>query len=87
MNARRMAIPGLDHPRFYPARAFDILGAAMTNFTSQLDQALGLSQAIAQAAMAAASAVNSVQRRLAPTAAQAADNAVTAAQGRVAPSS
>lgn len=65
------------------SRAFDILGAAMTNFTSQLDNALGLSQGIAQAAMAAAAAVNSVQRRVAPTAAQAAENAVTAAQGRL----
>jgi tape measure domain-containing protein len=38
-------------------RAFGILGAAMTDFVGRLDQALGLSQGIARAAMAAANAV------------------------------
>lgn len=48
-------------------RAFGILGAAMQDFASRLDQALGLSQAIAAAAIAAAEAVNKVKQGVVPT--------------------
>jgi tape measure domain-containing protein len=40
------------------ARAFSILGEAMTRFAADLDRALGLSQGIARAAQAASAAVN-----------------------------
>jgi tape measure domain-containing protein len=43
-------------------RAFETLGAAMTRFAADLDKALGLSQAIARAVNAAASAVDGVRR-------------------------
>jgi tape measure domain-containing protein len=64
-------------------RAFGVLGAAMDNFASQLDKALGLSQAIAKAAMEAAAAVNAVQRYVAPTDRQAAENDVTRTRARL----
>jgi tape measure domain-containing protein len=43
-------------------RAFSILGQSMVEFVGKLDQALGLSQAIARAAAAAAAAVGNVSR-------------------------
>ncbi len=64
-------------------RAFGVLGAAMDNFASQLDKALGLSQAIAKAAMEAAAAVNAVQRYVAPTDRQAAENDVARTRARL----
>jgi tape measure domain-containing protein len=64
-------------------RAFGVLGAAMDNFASQLDKALGLSQAIAKAAMEAAAAVNAVQRYVAPTDRQAAENEVARTRARL----
>ncbi len=64
-------------------RAFGVLGAAMDNFASQLDKALGLSQAIAKAAMEAAAAVNAVQRYVAPTDRQAAENDVSRTRTRL----
>ena len=64
-------------------RAFGVLGAAMDNFASQLDKALGLSQAIAKAAMEAATAVNAVQRYVAPTDRQAAENDVARTRARL----
>jgi tape measure domain-containing protein len=48
-------------------RSFDILGSSMVSFGANLDKALGLSQAIAAAAQAAAGAVNSVRRYILPT--------------------
>lgn len=66
------------------ARSFDVLGAAMTNFVAQLDKSLGLSQAIAKAALAAAGAVNQVGAAAFPTARASADAAVAAAKARVA---
>jgi tape measure domain-containing protein len=62
------------------ARSFDILGSAMTNFVAQLDKSLGLSQAIAKAALAAAGAVNAVRAAAMPTDAEAADQAVASAK-------
>jgi tape measure domain-containing protein len=64
-------------------RAFGVLGAAMDNFAGQLDKALGLSQAIAKAAMEAAAAVNAVQRYVAPTDRQAAENDVARTRARL----
>lgn len=62
------------------SRAFDILGASMTQFAADLDKALGLSQAIARAVKAAADAVNGVRRVVTPSDREAASDAVTAAQ-------
>jgi tape measure domain-containing protein len=47
-------------------RAFGMLGQAMVEFVGKLDQALGLSQAIARAAQAAAGAVSNVSRGIGP---------------------
>lgn len=47
-------------------RAFSVLGQAMVEFVGKLDQALGLSQAIARAATAAAAAVGNVSRGVGP---------------------
>jgi tape measure domain-containing protein len=65
-------------------RAFNILGAAMKNFAEKLDEALGISQAIAAAAKAAADAVNNVRRATMPTAAEAADAMVADGERRMA---
>ena len=48
-------------------RAFGILGEGMARFAADLDRALGLSQAIARAVQAAASAVDGVRRAALPT--------------------
>lgn len=48
-------------------RAFAILGEGMVDFASKLDKALGLSEAIARAAMAAASAVRGVSAAAFPS--------------------
>lgn len=66
------------------SRGFDVLGGAMVQFAERLDKALGLSQAIAKAAMAAASAVNGVTARVLPNEMQAADQAVAAARAKIA---
>ena len=66
------------------SRAFDVLGSAMVNFTANLDKALGLSQAIAKAVMAAAGAVNTARRATLPTEREAADDRVDAALRTVA---
>lgn len=66
------------------SRSFDILGAAMLNFTAKLDEALGLSQAIARAAMAAANAVNKVSSVVAPSEREQLQAARQAAQSRMA---
>lgn len=47
-------------------RAFGVLGQAMVEFVGKLDQALGLSQAIARAAQAAAGAVSNASRGIGP---------------------
>lgn len=62
-------------------RAFAILGESMFDFAANLDKALGLSQAIAQAALAAAGAVRGLSGAVAPgTPAEQAQAAVTTAQ-------
>jgi tape measure domain-containing protein len=66
------------------SRSFDILGAAMLNFTAKLGEALGISQAIARAAKAAADAVNNARRAYMPTEREAALDQVGAAQATVA---
>jgi tape measure domain-containing protein len=65
------------------SRAFDILGASMLNFTAKLDEALGLSQAIARAVKAAADAVNGVRRVVLPTERETLESGRSAARSRM----
>ncbi|UPY37222.1 tape measure protein [Sediminicoccus sp. KRV36] len=66
-------------------RAFGVLGQAMVEFVGKLDQALGLSQAIARAATAAAAAVGQVSGGMAPRSpAEQADFDVAQARERIA---
>lgn len=66
------------------SRSFDILGAAMLDFTSKLNESLGLSQAIARAVKVAADAVNGVRAAAFPTDREQAQSSVAAAASRVA---
>ncbi|MBX9751815.1 MAG: hypothetical protein K5Q68_19655, partial [Roseococcus sp.] len=66
-------------------RAFGVLGQAMVEFVGKLDQALGLSQAIARAATTAAAAVGRVSGGIGPRSpAEQAEFDVVQAQARVA---
>ncbi|ODU55243.1 MAG: hypothetical protein ABS99_07790 [Acetobacteraceae bacterium SCN 69-10] len=65
-------------------RAFSVLGESMANFAGNLDHALGLSQAIAKAALAAAGAVRGVTAAVLPSDQQSADAAVNEANRRLA---
>lgn len=74
------------------SRSFDILGSAMTNFAAKLDEALGLSQAIARAVKGAADVVNNVRRSTLATdkeqltdAAAASRAEIARLQGQIAP--
>lgn len=64
-------------------RAFGILGESMVNFAANLDKALGLSQAIARAAMDAARAVGRVNDQIFPSERQRVVSARDAAQQRL----
>jgi tape measure domain-containing protein len=65
------------------SRSFDILGSAMINFTAKLDEALGLSSAIARAAKTAADVVNNVRRAALPTEREQLTDAATASRTRI----
>nr|WP_314072188.1 tape measure protein [uncultured Roseococcus sp.] len=67
------------------SRAFDILGVSMTGFIGRLDQALGISQAIARAVQAAAAAVNGATAAITPlTPTQSVDADISASDARLA---
>lgn len=65
-------------------RAFGILGTAMEDFAGRLDRALGLSQAIAAAAIKAANAVNAVKNAIVPDSEQRAYNDLAAGRANLA---
>lgn len=64
-------------------RAFNTLGTAMVRFAADLDKALNLSNAIARAVNAAASAVDGVRRSVLPSDAERAASAEATAQSEV----
>jgi tape measure domain-containing protein len=66
------------------ARAFGILGVEMTRFAEGLDEALGVSQAIAIAVKAAADAVRGVRQAVVPTPEEAANRQVAEGERRIA---
>jgi tape measure domain-containing protein len=65
------------------SRSFDILGEAMLDFTAKLDEALGISQAIARAAKAAADAVNGARAVLIPTEREQVQSSIASAASQV----